>query len=327
MKKREANYYEIVKENIVKCNLCPHHCIIQVDCEGICWARRNEDGTLYAVNYGETTSLAVDPIEKKPLFHFLPGTMILSVSPNGCNMRCPYCQNYTITARRAPTQYIEPEELVKLANQYNTPSIAFTYSEPMIWFEYIMDVAEYAKLDGINLVMVTNGLVCEEPLKELLGVVSAMNIDLKSMNHEYYKRVLKGELDTTLRTIKLAVEKIHVEVTNLLIPGDNEKDTEELSKWLSSVNKAIPLHISRYLPYLGYARPPTPISMLKEAYKIAKRYLYYVYIGNARIEEAENTYCHKCSNLLIERVGFKARITGIEGESCSNCSLKVDIVL
>ncbi len=327
MKNREADYYEIIKDNIVKCNLCPHYCVIVPGGEGICWARKNEDGVLFAVNYGKTTSLAVDPIEKKPLFLFRPGSRILSVSPNGCNMRCPYCQNYTISARRAPTQYIEPETLVELAKQYNTPSIAFTYSEPMIWFEYIMDVAEYAKVAGIDLVMVTNGLICEDPLKELLTVVSAMNIDLKSMNEEYYKKVLKGDLNTTLRTIKLANEKIHVEVTNLLIPGDNDKDIEELSKWLSKVNKAIPLHISRYFPYLGYERPPTPISMLKKAYEIASRYLYYVYVGNIRIEGAENTYCPECSNLLIERTGFSSRIVGIEDGSCSKCTRKVDIVL
>jgi len=327
MKKRKAEYWKVESGNTLKCNLCPHHCVISPGEEGMCWARKNEDGTLYAANYGKTTSLAVDPIEKKPLFHFRPGSSILSVAPNGCNMRCPFCQNYTISARKVPTRYIEPEELVELAKHYNSPSIAFTYSEPIIWFEYIMDVARYAEARGIDLIMVTNGLISPEPLNDLVRVVSAMNIDLKSMNEEYYRKVLKGDLSTTLRTIEQASKKIHVEVTNLLIPGDNDEDIEELSKWLSSVDKTIPLHISRYFPYLGYERPPTPMSMLQESFEIAKHYLYYVFIGNASITGAENTYCPECGNLLIERTGFSMRIVGIEKESCRSCGRKVDIVL
>jgi len=297
MEKRLAEYYEVVKDDLI------------------------------AVNYGETTSIAIDPIEKKPLFHFKPGTNILSVAPTGCNMRCPYCQNYTISSKKAITKYIGPKELVNFAKEHNTPSIAFTYTEPIIWFEYIKDVAKYAEPSGINLVMVTNGLISKEPLMELLEIINAMNIDLKSMNEEYYKKVLKGDLNTTLKTIELASNKIHVEVTNLLIPGDNDRDVEELAKWLSSIDKVIPLHISRYFPYQGYERPPTSVSTLMEAYDIASRYLYYVYIGNVRVERAENTYCPECSNLLVERIGYNSRIVGIEGKNCSNCNRKVDIVL
>jgi len=327
MEKREAEYYNITKDKIVKCNLCPHYCIIQPGKEGICWARKNDNGTLYAQNYGDTTSLAIDPIEKKPLFHFHPGTEILSVSPNGCNMRCPFCQNYTISARKTPTRYISPEQLVELAKRYNTSSIAFTYSEPIIWFEYIMDTAKYAKPEGIDLVMVTNGLINEEPLKDLLEIISAMNIDLKSMDEKYYRKVLKGDLATTKKTIEISSEKIHIEVTNLLIPGDNDHDIENLSIYLSSIDKNIPLHISRYFPYLGYKRPPTPIEMLKDAHKIASGYLHYVYIGNAPIDGAENTYCPECSNLLVQRTAYRARIVGIENHHCSNCGRVVDIVL
>lgn len=327
MEKRLAEYYEVIKDDLIKCELCPHHCVIPPGEEGLCWARENIDGKLYAVNYGETTSIAVDPIEKKPLFHFKPGTNILSVAPTGCNMRCPYCQNYTISSKKALTKYIGPKELINFAKEHNTPSIAFTYTEPIIWFEYIKDVSLYAKPSGINLVMVTNGLISKEPLMELLEIISAMNIDLKSMNEEYYKKVLKGDLNTTLRTIELASNKIHVEVTNLLIPGDNDRDVEELAKWLSSIDKTIPLHISRYFPYQGYEKPPTSVSTLMESYEIASRYLYYVYIGNVRVERAENTYCPECSNLLIERIGYSSRKVGIEGENCSNCNRAVDIVL
>ncbi len=327
MIKREAEYYE-KKENLdVRCKLCPQVCLIHPGEEGICWARKNENGILYAQNYGKTTSLAVDPIEKKPLFHFHPGTQILSVSPNGCNMRCPYCQNYTISFKRAVTREITPEELVSLAKEYNTPSIAFTYAEPIIWFEFIKDTSIYAKKEGINLVMVTNGQILEEPLDDLLEVVSAMNIDLKSMNAKYYREVLKGNLAVTKRTIEKASSKIHVEVTNLLIPGDNDTEIEELSKFVASIDKAIPLHISRYFPHNNYNRPTTPIETLKEAYETARKHLYYVYIGNAPMEGSEDTYCPDCSNTLVERSGYNVKITGIDKDKCSNCGRKVDFVL
>jgi pyruvate formate lyase activating enzyme len=327
MNKREAEYYEVMENLVARCKLCPHECAIPPGGEGICWARKNEDGTLYAQNYGRTTSLAVDPIEKKPLFHFKPGTEILSVSPNGCSMRCPYCQNYTISFKKAVTREISPEELVEMAKQYNTPSIAFTYAEPIIWFEFIKDTAKYAKKEGIYLVMVTNGQILSEPLADLLEIVAAMNIDLKSMSSEYYKKVLKGNLDTTKRTIEKAAKKRHIEVTNLLIPGDNDSEIEELSKYLASIDKTIPLHISRYFPHNNYDRPTTPMKTLKEAYETAKRHLYYVYIGNVSIDNTENTYCPECSNLLVERTGYHTNIIGIDREKCANCGRKIDFVL
>jgi len=327
MNKREAEYYEITEDLIARCKLCPHECAIPPGGEGICWARKNEDGTLYAQNYGRTTSLAVDPIEKKPLFHFRPGTEILSVSPNGCNMRCPYCQNYTISAKKTQTTNITPEELVNLAKKYDSPSIAFTYTEPIIWFEFIKDTSKYAKKEGIDLVMVTNGQILEKPLDDLLDIISAMNIDLKSMSSEYYSKILKGNLAATQRTIEKASKKIHIEVTNLLIPGDNDTEIEDLSKYLASVNKTIPLHISRYFPHQHYEKSPTPIETLKKAYEIAGEYLYYVYIGNAPMEGTENTYCPDCSNVLVERTGFHTKIVGINKGKCSNCNRKVDFIL
>jgi pyruvate formate lyase activating enzyme len=327
MNKREAEYYEIIEDLIARCDLCPHQCAIPPGGEGICWARKNEDGTLYAQNYGRTTSLAVDPIEKKPLFHFRPGTEILSISPNGCNMRCPYCQNYTISAKKTDTRKITPEELIAMAKHYNSPAIAFTYSEPIIWFEFIKDVAKYAKPENIDLVMVTNGQILEKPLDDLLEIVSAMNVDLKSMNPEYYKKILKGSLEATKRTIEKASKKIHIEVTNLMIQGDNDTEIEELAKYLASINKAIPLHISRYFPHNDYDKPPTPIETLENAHKTASKYLYYVYIGNAPMEGFEDTYCPNCSNVLVKRSGYNTKIIGINKGKCSNCGRKVDFVL
>jgi pyruvate formate lyase activating enzyme len=327
MNKREAEYYEITENLIVRCKLCPHECAIPPGGEGICWARKNENGTLYAQNYGRTTSLAVDPIEKKPLFHFRPGTDILSVSPNGCNMRCPYCQNYTISAKKTQTTKITPEDLVNLTKQYNSTAIAFTYTEPIIWFEFIKDTSKYARKEKIDLVMVTNGQILEKPLDDLLHIVSAMNIDLKSMSSEYYSKILKGSLAATKRTIEKASKKIHIEVTNLLIEGDNDSEIEELAEYLASIDKTIPLHISRYFPNKDYKKPPTSIKTLREAYEIARKYLYYVYIGNAQMERCEDTYCPDCSNTLVERTGYYTRIVGINKGKCSNCGRKADFVL
>lgn len=327
MNNREADYFKKSENGVLICTLCPHSCRIPPGEMGICWGKKNENGKLIACNYGETTSLAVDPIEKKPLYHFKPGTQILSVSPNGCNMRCPYCQNYTISARESNTYYIGPEELVKKALEHNCPSIAFTYSEPVIWFEYIMDVAKFSKPEDIKLVMVTNGLINEEPLNDILKVVDAMNIDLKSMDEEYYRKVLKGDLKTTLNTIEQASRKIHVEVTNLLIPGDNDSDVDKMVKWISGIDKNIPLHISRYFPYLDYDRPPTPIEMLKSAYDKASEFLDYVYIGNAPISGTENTKCPSCSQLLIRRTGYRTEVRGIDNGKCIQCGRKADIVL
>ena len=327
MNKREAEYYEITENLIARCKLCPHECAIPPEGEGICWARKNEDGTLYAQNYGRTTSLAVDPIEKKPLFHFHPGSEILSVSPNGCNMRCPYCQNYTISAKKVQTTKITPEELIKLAIQYNTTSIAFTYAEPIIWFEFIKDTAKYAKEEGIDLIMVTNGQINEEPLGDLLEIVAAMNIDLKSMSAEFYKQVLKGDLATTKQTIEKSSKKIHIEITNILVPGDNDTETEKLAKYLASIDRNIPLHISRYFPHNNYDKPTTPIKTLEGAYNTAKKYLNYVYVGNASLEGSENTYCPECSSILVERNGFNIKKIGIDKGKCSNCGRKIDFVL
>ena len=204
MVKKEALFWKPLKNGNVQCLLCPHNCILTPGQSGMCNGKQNIDGRLIAINYGETVSLALDPIEKKPLYHFMPGSCILSTAPNGCNLRCPFCQNYSISVLKTHTEYISPEELINLALRYNSPSIAFTYSEPLIWYEYILDVARLAEKEGIKLVLVTNGMINEEPLLKLLPYIHGMNIDLKSMDQGYYRRVLKGDLKTVKRTISIA---------------------------------------------------------------------------------------------------------------------------
>lgn len=327
MEKREALFYEKLNGN-VRCKLCPHECLIPPGKEGLCWGKKNIDGKLYAVNYGEVVSIGIDPMEKKPLYHFYPGKEILSVAPNGCNLRCPYCQNYTISQERLRTEYISPEELVKIARRYNSIGICFTYSEPLIWYEYIMDVANVEK--DMKIVLVTNGTINEEPFLRLAPYIDAMNIDLKSMDPEYYRKTLKGELKAVLRTIELAYENgIHVEITNLLIPtiNDSPQEIKKLVEWVASLSKKIPLHFTRYFPHYRWELPPTPIESLMRAYEIGRRYLYYVYLGNVWSEIGNDTHCPSCGNLLVERRGFYARILGIEEGTCKKCGKKVDFVL
>ena len=329
MVKKEALFWKPLKNGNVQCLLCPHNCILTPGQSGMCNGKQNIDGRLIAINYGETVSLAIDPIEKKPLYHFMPGSSILSTAPNGCNLRCPFCQNYSISVLKTHTEYISPEELINLALRYNSPSIAFTYSEPLIWYEYILDVARLAEKEGIKLVLVTNGMINEEPLLKLLPYIHGMNIDLKSMDQGYYRRVLKGDLKTVKRTISIAQEMTHVEVTNLIIPGDNDKseDIEKLVDFIASLRKTIPLHFSRYFPHHKYTRPPTPPDTMRMAYEIGKKKLYYVYVGNIFLPGTENTYCPECGNLLVERSFYQTKIVGIEDGKCSRCSRKVDFVL
>ena len=326
---REAMYWTKLEDGKVRCDLCPHKCILKEGEIGICEGKKNIGGKLIAVNYGETVSLAMDPIEKKPLFHFYPGSYILSTAPNGCNLRCPYCQNYEISIAKADTTYISPEKLVDLAVYYKSRGIAFTYSEPLIWYEYIYDTAPIAKKHNLKIVLVTNGTIEEAPLRELLKWVDAMNIDLKSMDEKYYRTVLKGNLETVKNTIQIASKSIHIEVTNLLIPGvnDTKEQIQELIEWVAGVNDRIPLHFTRYFPHYKYVKAPTPVETLKMAYEMGRKYLKYVYMGNVYTGEGENTYCPVCGNLLVKRVGYQVNTSGIKKKRCSKCGNPVDFVL
>lgn len=324
----EARYYEKLKNGRVKCRLCPVECIIAPGKVGRCLGRKNIDGKLYAVNYGEVVSIANDPVEKKPLYHFHPGKSILSIAPNGCNLLCPFCQNWEISQKRSPTQYISPQDMVRYAKEYNSIGIAYTYTEPLIWFEYLLDVCSLAKREGLVNVLITNGLINREPLKELLPLIDAMNIDLKSIREDFYKKIVRGDLSTVKNTIIEAKKVCHIEITNLIIPtlNDSMEEIDELIEFVASVGRDTPLHFSRYFPNYKFDKPPTPVQTLKEAYKRAKDKLYYVYIGNVWTGE-DNTYCPECGNLLISRYYFNSKIEGVENGRCKRCGREVDIIL
>jgi pyruvate formate lyase activating enzyme len=282
--KTEAMFYEKLNDKI-HCYLCPHNCVIENGHFGKCNVRTHEDGKLFTINYGEITSASLDPIEKKPLHYFKPSSHILSVGSFGCNFTCSFCQNYSISQFVTKSEFVSKENLVNnILTTKNNIGVAFTYNEPSIWYEYVYDCAKLLKetAPDASVVLVTNGYISEEPLKQLLPYIDAMNIDLKSFNTEYYKELCGGSLQPVLKTIEIADKSCHVEITTLLVSGKNDNlgEVEEIAKYLSSINNEIPLHLSRYFPRYKLEGSPTDISFMREAEKVARKYLSKVGLGN-----------------------------------------------
>ncbi|MGI5979689.1 MAG: AmmeMemoRadiSam system radical SAM enzyme [Oscillospiraceae bacterium] len=269
------------------CPLCPHRCALSEGQTGFCRARKNEGGKIRCENYGRLTALALDPIEKKPLARFYPGSRILSAGSYGCNLRCSFCQNYEISMAdaSAQTDFVSPEALVEKAlalRERGNIGLAFTYNEPLISFEYVRDCAALAQENGLKTVLVTNGMILPEPLEELLPLIDAMNIDLKGFQAEIYRH-MGGDLETVKQTIALASQACHVEVTTLIVPdlNDREEDMEREAAYLASLDPCIPLHISRFFPrYHMTNRSPTPIKTIFTLRDVAAKHLQYVYTGN-----------------------------------------------
>lgn len=280
----EALYYEKLDNAKVKCRLCPHNCVIPEERRGICGVRINKGGTLFSEIYGEITSLALDPVEKKPLYHFHPGEYILSAGTKGCNLSCSFCQNWRISKNiDAPTEAVTPSGLVEKAVKSKSFGIAYTYNEPFIWYEFISDTARLAKKAALANVLVTNGFVNMPPLEGILPFIDAMNIDLKSFNDDFYRKTCGGRLDPVLETIKRSVRSCHVELTTLLIPtvNDSGEELERLVDWVyENAGEEVPLHFSRYFPCYKMDIPPTTMESLRRAERIAKKKLKYVYLGN-----------------------------------------------
>lgn len=326
---KSAAYSEKVGEDKVKCNLCPAECLLDEGQRGICQCRFNQNGELITDNYGELVTLAIDPIEKKPLYHFYPASEILSTGPNGCNLKCINCQNWTISQKKVETRFLSPEALVYEAKRSNTIGIAFTYTEPVIWYEYIMDTAFLLKNEGLKTVLVSNGYINPKPLGDLLEYVDAVNVDLKGICHDFYKKVCKGKLDPVLNTIKkIAESKTHLEITNLIIPtlNDSEEDMINLFDFVASVSEMIPLHLSAYHPDHKLDIPRTPIATLLRARELAQERIKYVYVGNVSLHEASDTFCPNCNNKLIERNGFSTRILGMNNTKCGACEVETGII-
>lgn len=324
----KAMFYRRLGKSHVRCTLCPRNCAITDGATGNCGARKNFKGKLMSLVYGRVASIAVDPIEKKPLHHFAPGSKTLSIATVGCNFHCTFCQNSSISQpREIFGKDMTPEEVVSLAKRASS-GISYTYTEPTIFYEFVLDTAKIAKKCGLYNVLVTNGYINREPLEKLAPYIDAANVDVKSIDDVFHQKLcgvpsVKPVLKTVERMHRLG---IHVEVTNLVITGENdsEKNFESLASWLASVDKSIPLHFSRYFPSYMLTNPQTPISSLLLARDIAHKHgLKYVYVGNTGIAHLESTVCPSCGETLIRRDGFAVSENRIKGNKCPACKKTV----
>lgn len=330
----KAMFWHKKENGLIFCELCPKGCSIREGHKGFCRVRQNNEDVLYTLNYGQVSSYALDPMEKKPLYHFYPGTLVLSLGTLGCNLRCGFCQNWEIAQGDPQTLELSPRRVVDLAFEQRAKGIdctgiAYTYSEPFMWYEFVYDTARLAQQAGLKNVMVTNGYVREEPLKKLLPYIDAMNIDVKGFTDKYYQKNCVGRLAPVIRTVEIVQQTAHVEITTLLVPGlnDTPEEISELVDWVAGMNADMPVHFSRYFPNYKFDLPPTPVETMQRAYKIASRKLNYVYLGNIGDPTTQNTYCPNCGRLLIKRGGYQTEIQGLKGKNCKDCGQAIKILL
>lgn len=283
---KEVAFYQTKENGVTSCEVCPHYCTIKPGERGRCRVRENIDGRLYAANYGRVMSVALDPIEKKPLYHFYPGSNILSLGTVGCNFDCGFCQNWSLVHAKLESPFISPEEMVAKAKEWqinNNIGLAYTYSEPLMWYEYVLETAELAELAGLKNVLVTNGFINPQPFLTLLPFIHALNIDIKGFTPEYYRDICGGRLEPVLKTAELAKKHAHVEITTLLVTGlnDSREEIENLTDWIyNHLGEDTPIHLSRYFPQYRMDRPPTPLETMKMARDVAAKKLKHVYLGN-----------------------------------------------
>jgi len=328
---KEALYYSKLKDKLVKCELCPRLCVIKPGSRGLCGVRQNTGGKLFSIAYARPCAVHVDPIEKKPLYHFMPGARAFSIATIGCNFFCRFCQNWQISQARAEAisenfDEVTPEEVVELCKKEKCSIISYTYTEPTIFYEYMLDTAKIAKKQGIKNTIVSNGYINEKPLRELCKVIDGANIDLKGFTNDFYQKVCKGKLEPVLQTLKiLHEERVWLEITNLVVPGlnDDSKKIEEMCKWIAeNLGKDVPLHFSRFHPdYKMTDGQATPMETLEKAKKIADKYLNYVYIGNVSGES--NTICPKCKSVVIRRSMLNLLENKLVKGKCFKCNAKI----
>ncbi len=324
---KEAIYYTPTPKGL-KCKLCPHNCTIEPEKLGDCRTRLNRDGKLYTIAYGNPCAVHVDPIEKKPLYHFLPSSLAYSIATAGCNLACLNCQNWTIS-QKSPYETrnydLMPDQVVNEAVKYDTQSIAYTYSEPIIFYEYVYDTAQIAKVKGLKNVFISAGYINDQPLREICRYLDAANIDLKSLSNETYEMLNAGTLDPVLNTLKILKEEgVWLEITNLVVPSwtDDLDEIKKLCQWLAENGFADNfLHFSRFHPdYKLTNLPSTPVDTLFRAYEIAQAEgLHYVYVGNVPGSEGQNTFCPSCKKMVIERNGFRILNQHLKDGNCAHC--------
>jgi len=350
--KREAILYEKEQEGRVRCNLCPRRCLIMSGKAGYCGVRQNIEGTLYTLIYGLASSVAVDPIEKKPLFHFYPGSAALSLGTIGCNMRCIHCQNWQIShvvpikglekgkvynlVEDIPTRYVSPENMVEMAVEAGAQGIAWTYNEPTIWMEYALDGAKLAKKKGLYTVFVSNGYMTQEALDTIGPYLDALRVDIKGFTNEFYRKLAQvPNWQTILEATERAKKRwnMHVEIITLVIPGWNDDDAQlrSIADWIAeTLGEMIPWHVTRFVPHLELGHlPATPVQTLEKARQIGlDAGLKYVYIGNVPGHKGENSYCHKCGKLVIERIGYDlSKFELLDDGKCGYCKTQLNFRL
>uniref|UniRef100_A0A7C4XLJ0 AmmeMemoRadiSam system radical SAM enzyme n=1 Tax=candidate division WOR-3 bacterium TaxID=2052148 RepID=A0A7C4XLJ0_UNCW3 len=332
VKPKKASYYEKLSQKKIQCRLCPRECVVPNNSKGFCRARKNINGEYYTLVHSNPCAVHIDPIEKKPLFHFLPGTTALSLATAGCNFTCKNCQNWDISqASPEETTNIEisPEKMVELAIEYKTPTIAYTYTEPSIFYEYMLDIAKIAHKKGIFNIYHSNGYLNQKPLEELIPYLDGANVDLKGFSEEFYREITGGALKPVLETLKtLKKKKVWLEITNLVIPtkNDSAEMISEMCEWIKAeLGEDVPIHFSRFYPHYKLQNlPPTPIETLKRATQIARKTgLQFVYIGNVPGIEEENTYCPGCKEILIHRKGYDIRKVNIKNGRCKFCNKEI----
>jgi len=329
---REAGYYEKLDHKQIRCTLCPRECVIDDRERGYCGVRENLEGIYYTLVYGRACTYHIDPVEKKPLYHFLPGSLSFSIAAAGCNMNCRFCQNWQIsqvTPEQVRSIDLPPASVVKNASAHNCASIAYTYSEPTVFYEYMYDTAEEGRRNNIKSVVITAAYINQKPLQELCKKVDAVKIDLKSFSEKYYKEIVNGELKPVLDAL-VTIKKSGVwnEIVYLVVPtlNDSEQEIRDLCRWIqSNLGRNVPIHFTRFHPqYLLKNLPPTPLSTLERCKAIADAEgLNYVYLGNVPGHQAGNTYCPKCGKTLISRLGYQTGPVKIKNNKCVNCSFKI----
>jgi pyruvate formate lyase activating enzyme len=328
----EAMFYQKTAQGGVLCELCPHGCFLNPGDRGICRNRVNHDGTLYTLAYGNPCAVHIDPIEKKPLFHFKPHSQAFSIATTGCNFRCLNCQNWQISqAKPSQVRHEElfPTQVVEQAKKYNVSSLAYTYSEPISFYEYMSDTATLAHQQGLSNVLISNGYIRKTPLVRLSSLLDAANINLKAFDDTIYQKLNGGRLQPVLETFKTLHELgVYFEMTNLVVPGyvDDPEMVKRMCDWiLKNLGPQYPLHFLRFYPQYKLDRlAPTPVSTLVRFWEMARKEgIYYVYIGNAPVQEAMNTYCHHCKRLLIERRGYQIPVNRIVNGRCQFCQTRI----
>lgn len=332
LSRREAQFYEKLPNKKIRCKLCPRECVIDDRERGYCGVRENQNGAYYTLVHSRPCSIHVDPVEKKPLFHFYPGTLAFSMATAGCNVNCKFCQNWEISQVR-PEQVrsaeVSPDQLARLARDNGCVSIAYTYSEPVVFYEYVYDTAAAGNALGIKSLVISNGYIQQEPLRKLCSQVAGIKVDLKAFSEKFYREVVNGELKPVLESlVTIRKQKTWLEIVYLVVPTLNDSDQEfrGLCQWIRrELGSDVPIHFTRFHPeYLLKNLPPTPLKSLERAKRIADAEgLNYAYIGNVPGHPAENTYCPGCKEVVIQRTGFTIRKMSLKKGACAKCGTPV----